>query len=270
MRMLSRNVRRALVLAAAALGLAACNTNKLVYPGSTMELPDAACGHPDNAISITASDGSQLRGWFFNRGANTPLVVMYGGNAMNVGSFTTLAAADPARSYLLMNYRGYGNSTGEPGQNAILADARQGIRYAKAAMGNPNAQLYLVGFSLGSAVATHVAVSENPAGIVLVCPFDNINSVACNIVPIIPRFMPLDPWDSARVAPQINCPVTIVQATYDKTVPEISTQKLIQAFRTPPTVHRFEADHNTIFSAAGFTQVLMQAMPVTEHAQFDF
>ena len=29
--MLSRNVRRALVLAAAALGLAACNTNKLVY-----------------------------------------------------------------------------------------------------------------------------------------------------------------------------------------------------------------------------------------------
>ncbi len=258
-------------LATALLVLNSCSMRGLVYPGSNMELPDAACGFASNAIEFPSDDGtSTLRGWLFNRGANSPLVVMYGGNAMNVGMMANMAAADTTRSYLLMNYRGYGNSTGEPGQNAILADARQGIRYAKAAMGNPNAQLYLVGFSLGSAVATHVAVSENPAGIVLVCPFDNINSVACNIVPIIPRFMPLDPWDSARVAPQINCPVTIVQATYDKTVPEISTQKLIQAFRTPPTVHRFEADHNTIFSAAGFTQVLMQAMPVTEHAQFDF
>lgn len=258
-------------LATALLVLNSCSMRGLVYPGSDMELPDAACGFASNAIEFPSDDGtSTLRGWLFNRGANSPLVVMYGGNAMNVGMMANMAAADTTRSYLLMNYRGYGNSTGEPGQNAILADARQGIRYAKAAMGNPNAQLYLVGFSLGSAVATHVAVSENPAGIVLVCPFDNINSVACNIVPIIPRFMPLDPWDSARVAPQINCPVTIVQATYDKTVPEISTQKLIQAFRTPPTVHRFEADHNTIFSAAGFTQVLMQAMPVTEHARFDF
>ena len=258
-------------LATALLVLNSCSMRGLVYPGSNMELPDAACGFASNAIEFPSDDGtSTLRGWLFNRGANSPLVVMYGGNAMNVGMMANMAAADTTRSYLLMNYRGYGNSTGEPGQNAILADARQGIRYAKAAMGNPNAQLYLVGFSLGSAVATHVAVSENPAGIVLVCPFDNINSVACNIVPIIPRFMPLDPWDSARVAPQINCPVTIVQATYDKTVPEISTQKLIQAFRTPPTVHRFEADHNTIFSAQGFVPAIMQALPNPQQYQFDF
>lgn len=251
--------------------LNSCSMRSLVYPGSNMELPDAACGFPSNTIEFPSEDGtSTLRGWLFNRGPNTPLVVMYGGNAMNVGTLANMAAADPARSYLLMNYRGYGNSTGEPGQNAIVADARQAIRYAKATMGNPSAQLYLVGFSLGSAVATHVAISENPAGIVLVCPFDNINSIACNIVPIIPRLMPLDPWDSARVAPQISCPVTIIQANYDKVVPEVSTQKLIQAFPTPPTVHRFDADHNTIFSAAGFNQVLMQAMPVTEHSQFDF
>ncbi len=259
------------VLATALIVLSSCSMRGLVYPGSNMELPDAACGFSANAIEFPSEDGtSTLRGWFFNRGPNTPLVVMYGGNAMNVGMMANIAATDTKRSYLLMNYRGYGNSTGEPGQKAIVADARLGIRYARTAMGNPNAQLYLVGFSLGSAVATHVAISESPAGIVLVCPFDNINSVACNIVPIIPRLMPLDPWDSARVAPQINCPVTIMQANYDKAVPEISTQKLIQAFRTPPTVHRFEADHNNIFSAAGFTQVLMQSLPVTEHAQFDF
>ena len=270
MRMLSRNVRRALVLAAAALGLAACNTNKLVYPGSTMELPDAACGHPDNAITITAGDGTQLRGWFFNRGANTPLVVMFGGNAMNVGSFTTLAAADPSRSYLLMNYRGYGNSSGTPSEKAIISDARYSIRYARNLMGNTSAPLYLVGFSLGSGVATQLATTEAPAGLILVCPFDSMTSVACNVVPFFPRLLPMDSWKSVQYAPQVTCPVTIMRANFDDVVPANSTEKLIRAFRTQPVIRNYPANHNNIFATAGFANDLQQAMPITDSCQFDF
>lgn len=268
---MKRLTQSAVLVAATLLSLSSCNTRSLVYPGSEMQMPDAACGFPTNAIELPSEDGtSTLRGWFFNRGANTPLVVLFGGNAMNVGTMANLAAADPARSYLLMNYRGYGGSTGEPSQKDIVPDARYAIRYARAAMGNPSAQLYLAGFSLGSAVATHVAVTEQPAGIILICPFDNMKSVACNVVPFIPRLLPLDPWDSVRVAPQITCPVTIISANYDQVLPDGSTDKLIRAFRTPPTVHRFEADHNNIFSATGFNQAFYQALPVTENCQFDF
>ena len=88
-------------LCSAALLLTACSFSELIYPGKDMELPDAACGYPGNCIIIPAEDGTALQGWFFNRGAGTPLVVMYGGNAMNVGSFTSLAANDTTRSYLL-------------------------------------------------------------------------------------------------------------------------------------------------------------------------
>lgn len=267
---MKRTLLTSLLAASALCMLNSCSMNGLVYPGHDMEMPDAACGYPANMIEILAEDGTPLRGWFFNRGANTPLVVIYGGNAMNVGTLLNLAAADPARSYLLMNYRGYGGSAGEPTQAALVNDARYCIRHARTAMGNPSAQLYLAGFSLGSAVATHVAATEQPAGIVLVCPFDNIKTVACNIVPLLPRIMPLDPWDSVRIAPRVSCPVTIIQANYDKSVPASSTEKLIKAFRTAPTVHRFEADHNNIFSAAGFNQVFYQSLPVTEQCQFDF
>ncbi len=259
-----------LALGAAALGLTACNTGQLVYPGSTMQLPDAACGYTANSITIPAADGTQLRGWFFNRGANTPLVVMYGGNAMNVGSFTSIAAADATRSYLLMNYRGYGNSAGTPSEKALVADARHCIRYARAAMGNPTAPLYLVGFSLGSGVATQLASTENPAGLILVCPFDSMTSVACNIVPFFPRLMPLDTWKNVRYAPLVTCPVTIMRANFDDVVPANSTEKLIRAFRTPPTIRNYPANHNNIFATAGFAQDLLQAMPVTAQCQFDF
>ncbi len=247
-----------------------CSTNKLVYPGSRMELPDAACGYPEQAIALQAEDGTQLRGWFFNRGANTPLVAMYGGNGMNVGSFAHIAAADPTRSYILMNYRGYGGSAGEPSEEKIMADARYAIRYARTLMGNPGAQLYLAGYSLGSGVATQLAATENPAGLVLICPFDSMTSVACNIVPFFPRLLPLDKWQSTKYAPRVTCPVTIMRADYDDVVPANSTEKLIRAFPTPPAIRHYPANHNNVFTTTGFTQDLLQAMPVTDQSRFDF
>lgn len=257
----------ATALLCSSLACSSCSSNKLVYPGSRMALPDAACGYPGQAIALQAEDGTTLRGWFFNRGANTPLVAMYGGNAMNVGSFAQLAATDTARSYLLLNYRGYGGSAGTPSEEKIMADARYGIRYARTLMGNPGAQLYLVGFSLGSGVATQLASTEAPAGLVLICPFDSMTSVACNVVP---RLLPLDKWQSTKYAPRVTCPVTIMRANFDDVVPANSTEKLIRAFRTPPAILNFPAGHNNILTAAGFTQALQQAMPVTDQSRFDF
>ena len=265
-----RHLIISIALGLTALGVVSCNTSRLVYPGSNMELPDAGYGYAGNAIAIRAEDGTILRGWFFNRGANTPLVVMYGGNAMNVGSFNNIAASDPQRSYLLMNYRGYGGSEGKPSEKALVADARYCIRYARTAMGNPSAPLYLMGFSLGSGLATQLATTEAPAGLLLVCPFDSMTSVACNVVPFIPRLLPLDRWQSVRYAPQITCPVTIVRANFDDVVPANSTEKLIRAFRTPPTVRNYPANHNNIFATAGFATEIERTMPVTSQCQFDF
>ena len=263
------------ILSTAALGgaailLSACSFSELIYPGKDMQLPDAACGYTGNAIVIPAEDGTALQGWFFNRGAGTPLVVMHGGNAMNVGTFANLAASDTTRSYLLMNYRGYGNSAGEPSEKQLVADARYTIRYARNAMGNPEAPLCLVGFSLGTGVAMQLAATENPASLVLVCPFDSMTSVACNVVPFFPRIVPMDSWKSVDYASKVRCPVTILRAKYDQVVPAESTDTLIKALPTPPVVRQFESDHNTIFSAQGFVPAIMQALPSAQQYQFDF
>ena len=258
------------LLSGAALALSACNFSQVIYPGKDKQMPDAAYGYPANSIVIPAEDGTDLHGWFFNRGASTPLVVMYGGNAMNVGNFANLAASDTTRSYLLMNYRGYGNSAGEPGEKQIMADARYTIRYARNAMGNPEAPLCLVGFSLGTGVATQLAATENPASLVLVSPFDSMTSVACNVVPFIPRVLPIDSWKSVNYAAKVRCPVTVIRAKYDQVVPADSTDAFIKALPTPPVVREFEADHNTIYSAQGFVPAIMQAMPSAQQYQFDF
>lgn len=242
-------------------GLTACGLQPLVYPGAGMEMPDSRYGCADARVEIKAQDGTALRGWFFNRGKNTPLVIFYGGNAMNVGGFADIATADESRSYLLINYRGYGNSEGEPSESAIVKDARHCLQWARTELGAP-ASVTLVGFSLGSGVATQVAAAENPTALILVCPFDSITEVACNIVPVIPRLLPLDSWKSADFAPSILCPVTILRAEHDSIVPPSSTDALIRAFTaSAPTVISFPADHNDIFSAPGFDATLKKAMP---------
>lgn len=242
-------------------GLTACGLQPLVYPGATLDMPDSRYGCEAERVELKAADGTALRGWFFDRGQNTPLVAFYGGNAMNVGAFNDIAQADTTRSYLLINYRGYGNSEGEPCEKDIVQDACRCLQLACKKLGKP-ASVTLVGFSLGSGVAVQVAAAQKPDALILVCPFDSITEVACNMVPFIPRLLPLDSWKSADFAPQITCPVTILRATHDSIVPPASTDALIRAFTAvTPKVYAFPCDHNTIFSAAGFSESLKNQLP---------
>ena len=237
--------------------------NSIVYNGADKNMPDLTYGYSEHATAMQMPDGTILRGWFFNRGAGTPLVVFYGGNAMNVGNFANIAAADPTRSYLLMNYRGYGNSTGEPSESKLVEDANSCITQARASMGTPG-PLALVGYSLGSGVAMQVAATKNASALVLICPFDSMTEVACNQVPFLPRILPMDDWNSAQYAPLIKCPVTIMRAQTDEIVPVESTDKLIRSFNTPPAVKIYPADHNSIFSCPEFTSDIMKALPLNQ------
>lgn len=242
---------------AALYALSACGVQPLVYPGSTLSMPDADYEHEAHHTTFQAQDGTVLSGWFFNRGKGSPLVVMYGGNAMNAGSFADIAAADPSRSYLLLNYRGYGNSEGTPSERLLVQDARHCLQLARRRLGDETTPVVLVGFSLGSGVATQVAAAENPAALVLICPFDSITEVACHMVPFIPRLLPLDSWRSVDYAPRITCPVSILRAENDSIVPPSATDALIRAFTaSKPRVFTFPGDHNDIFDAPGFRRTL--------------
>jgi len=234
--------------------------NSLVYNGSGKHMPDLTYGHTESAIAFNANDGTTLCGWFFNRGSGSPLVVFYGGNAMNVGNFVSIAAADTSRSYLLINYRGYGNSEGEPSETRLVEDANSCIAQARVLMGTPG-PLSLVGYSLGSGVAMQVAAGKNPASLILICPFDSMTEVACNQVPFFPRILPMDSWDSAEYAPHITCPVTIMRAQTDDIVPAESTDRLIRSFPATPTIKTYPADHNSIFSCPDFTKDILNALP---------
>lgn len=194
--------------------------------------------------------GATLTGWFFKNeiGPGSPLVVYYGGNAEDV----TLNFADLGRfrnrSFLFMNYRGYGGSDGKPSEAALLADALFVFDHMLAAEGIDPAHVVLMGRSLGSGVAVHVAAKRKVGGIILVTPFDSLVNVARAHYPIFPVGLLLKHrFDSAALAPGITTPALFLTASDDQVVPVRFAKKLESVWGGPTTAVRVEGtDHNSI------------------------
>ncbi len=190
------------------------------------------------------SDGESLELILLNP-LNRKAVLYFGGNAEAVvHNAPAFEAAFPDHAVYLVNYRGYGGSTGEPTQDALFADARR--------VWDQLAPLYdslaVVGRSLGSGVATHLAAERAVEQLVLVTPFDSVAAVARTHYPIYPvSWMLKDHFDSAGVAADISAEVLVMVAGLDTVIPAARTERLIAALEPPPRVARFEqAGHNDI------------------------
>lgn len=66
-------------------------------------------------------EGASLSGWLIEK-KGQPLLVYYGGNAMDISMMLPYLDQFP-HAKLLVNYRGYGLSTGSPTEQAIMGDS---------------------------------------------------------------------------------------------------------------------------------------------------
>lgn len=215
--------------------------------------------YADHAISIRRGD-VDLTGWFFKGriGADHPLIVYYGGNAEDVSlNFSSLDRFD-TRSFLFMNYRGYGGSDGRPSQRALCADAVFVLDTVMKTEGINPGHVVLMGRSLGSGIAVHVAARRRVGGVVLVTPFDSLTRVAQTHYPIFPvRLMLKHRFDSASLAPGIEIPALFLAAADDQIVPVRLAESLERTWGGPTTfVTVADTDHNTIETSPVYWQAI--------------
>jgi uncharacterized protein len=119
--------------------------------------------------------GARLEGWWIeNPHATTAAVVLYfGGNAEDVLYTASAASNIDARAVVVVNYRGYGGSTGEPGQKALYDDGLAIYDYA-IKRGVPPEHIVVMGRSLGSGVASMLAGARPVRAAILITPFDSL------------------------------------------------------------------------------------------------
>jgi pimeloyl-ACP methyl ester carboxylesterase len=183
--------------------------------------------------------------WVVNPGRAKALIY-FGGNAENVAyDVDDFRAIFHDRTLYLVNYRGYGGSSGTPDEAGLYRDALALYdRFAPAHEG-----VAVMGRSIGSAVAAELASKRETEKLILITPFDSAVSVARTLYPVFPMTLIVrDRYDAAARAAKITAPVLIVAAGSDEIIPPENTRALARAF--PEGQLRFEilpgTGHNTL------------------------
>jgi fermentation-respiration switch protein FrsA (DUF1100 family) len=222
----------------------------LFYPRSLHGAPAAPRGWQLEPVRLAARDGTPLAGVLVKPPvARAPLVIYFGGNAEEVTEY----AADAQKSYggnaaLFVNYRGYGESGGKPGEKALVADGTELFDWAARRADIDPARIALHGRSLGSGVAVQVAAARPARCVVLTSPFASARDVAREIYPWLPvGLLMRHPFDSAAFAPGLRMPALFLMAEADTLIPKRHSERLASAWGGPVERVSFEGfGHNDV------------------------
>ncbi len=192
-------------------------------------------------------NGVKLQGWFLDKGADTT-VVFHGGNAQDLAGHCERIWDQLDANALLVNYRGYGQSEGTPGEKEIIADCIAVLDLFCEEKQIPLSSIILMGRSLGSGVSVQVAAARpEVADLILVTPYESIAAIAKFQYPWLPiEKMLRHPFRAIDYASKLNIPALIILAEFDEVIPVESGRKLGKAWDGPKQIITLPTGHNDI------------------------
>jgi fermentation-respiration switch protein FrsA (DUF1100 family) len=200
-------------------------------------------------VSFPTADGLTLNGWFVTR-TETPdfTVIVFNGNAGNRAFRAPLADAFARANMaaLLLDYRGFGGNPGSPSEAGLGMDARAARQYVLGRPGVDRDRLVYFGESLGTAVATELAVEHPPAALILRSPFTSLTDIGREHYPMLPvGWLLRDRYDTIERIAHIRVPILIIAGDRDHIVPIAQTRRLYDAAHDPKSLLIIDgADHN--------------------------
>ena len=222
-------------------------------------------GSPDQAglafepVFFDSADGTRLSGWFLPAlNVSSPLeakgtVIHMHGNAQNMTAQWQYVQWVPAYGYnvFVFDYRGYGQSRGEPAPKGVFEDAVAALDYLRSRTGIDPSRLFVYGQSLGGMIAI-AAVGASPAGVRAVlaeAPFHSYTQLADDRAPGEGAIVD-ESWSAttyvARLAP---VPLLLIHGTSDKVVPYSHSEMLLAEANEPKRLVTIEGgDHLDIMT----------------------
>ena len=210
-------------------------------------------------VWLTTGDGVRIHGWWVpaETGASCDAAAIYfHGNAGSIVGRAGIAHALAVRGLdvLVFDYRGYGRSEGEPSEAGIRRDARAALRFVVDDRGMPTERVVLFGHSLGSAVATRLALDQPTGALVLGAPFPGLPLVVAAHAPWLPvRLLrwPDGRYEAGSAIAGLRSPLLVLTGENDRLVPAALSERVFARAPEPKRLVRIPAAHNTLIGHAG-------------------
>lgn len=214
--------------------------------------------HPEaQPVSISMKDSTEVKGWLVRGHGNAQsLCIYFGGNGDEASRMIDQAGKYPDWSFVLINYRGYGQSSGSPNEKHLFSDALQIFDYYSTRQEAKSAPIIVMGRSIGSGVAVYLGQNRPVDGIILATPYDSVLSITKEKIPIYPiEFMLRNRFDSLGRAAFVKKPALILTAEKDRLIPPAHAKTL--ADKWGGKVYMVEIagkDHNSIVESDMYWQ----------------
>ncbi len=230
-----------------------------IFQRQMIYFPSSEVRVPGVAHTVVDTGEVRIKVWTLNPGKEKALIY-FGGNAENVAynidNFSTLFSD---RTVYLVNYRGYGGSSGSPSEEGFYSDAL----FVYDHFIKDHTALSAMGRSLGIAVTVYLASQREVDKLVLVTPFDSAVNVGKNMYWFFPiELIMKERLDSVGIADKITTDTLIIAAANDKIIPYEHTHTLAKALTKTKIefVILDDTGHNTVHRHPDYKKIITAFM----------
>ncbi len=177
-------------------------------------------------VMLETSDDENIHGWFIPSGSHSPdesnTVLFFHGNAGNISHRmeTILILHKLGLNVFIIDYRGFGNSSGKPTELGTYLDAEAAWNYLSNTRNIQVNKIIIFGRSLGGGVGAELAKKVQPAMLILESTFTSMPDASAKHYP----FMPTDLLVKHKYATkhklrELTCPLLIIHSKDDEVIP---------------------------------------------------
>ncbi len=185
--------------------------------------------NPFEELFFDTAPGVRINGLHFYRQNPKGLILYFHGNTRSIKGWAKYAKDFYRYDYdvILVDYRGFGKSTGKRSEKEMLADMQ--FIYERLVEKYTESHLLVYGRSMGSGFATRIAADNSPRYLILDAPYYSFLKVTERFVPFLPmrwvlRFhLRTDKWIG-----KVKCHTYIIHGTKDWLIPIRHSEKLQQ------------------------------------------
>lgn len=182
---------------------------------------------PFKELTFDIEAGVKINGLHFYRDQPKGLILYLHGNTRSIKGWAKYSRDFYRYDYdvVLVDYRGFGKSTGKREEAAMLNDLQ--FVYNTLKLQYNEEHLIVYGRSLGSGFATKLASDNKPRYLILDSPYYNFIEVVKRFLPLLPHKLVLryhlrtDQWIRS-----VNCHTYIIHGTKDFLIPIKHSEKL--------------------------------------------
>lgn len=223
-------------------------------PEAALQTTPARLGVPFEELRIPSGSGAE-RGdlyawWIPAERADAPTVLYLHGNFRNISHNldNALRYRMMGCNLLLVDYRGYGRSTGgKPSEDKVYEDAEAAWQYLVGQRGVLPRQILIYGHSLGGAIAIDLALRHpEAAGLIAESTFTSMQAMGELEHAFLPVGLLLNQrFESLQKIVRLKVPLLLIHGTWDVKVPAGMSQQLFDAAPQPKTLLMIEGgEHN--------------------------